>query len=175
MNLSVRLGELRLTDQDEQLPYDEISVSAVIKHPDFQEGSLLNDIALLVLQRAAKYDLHVRSVCLPSPQSMPSGAGHCVVSGWGQAAMAGNCIGSLIKMRVGLVHNTECQTTLQSTHLGRYFQLHESFFCADVRSSRNSCKVKTPPLFLSIDLHLFVIICIYLFIFIINLFFVIIN
>ena len=139
-SIRVRLGELQMASNNEPLRHQDIGVSAVMTHPKFEEGSLFNDIALMMLQQEAKIDRHVGPVCLPSAQSAPSGAGACVATGWGADALAGQP-GSLSKMQVGLVRSSDCQSTLQSTHLGKYFQLHQSFVCANAVASSDACKV----------------------------------
>ena len=47
----------------------------------------------------------------------------------------------LNKVQVDIVRNADCQNSLQSTHLGKYFKLHKSFTCASTQNSINPCKV----------------------------------
>ena len=47
----------------------------------------------------------------------------------------------LNKVQVDIVANADCQNSLQSTHLGKYFKLHKSFICASTQNSINPCKV----------------------------------
>jgi len=49
--------------------------------------------------------------------------------------------GMLNKVQVQVVRNPDCQSSLQSTHLGKYFKLHQSFTCASTQNSINPCKV----------------------------------
>lgn len=158
--LRVRLGEQRVGITDEPLPHYEIPVSAVVGHPDFAEGSLFNDVALLMLSTPAPSGLdHIAPICLPSQQEQPSS--QCIVTGWGHDTLSGTlrrtllimtilrpnwCLlglhtGMLNKVAVNLVRNPDCQTSLQSTHLGKYFKLHKSFTCASTQDSINPCKV----------------------------------
>ena len=87
-NLRVRLGEQRVGATNEPLPHYEIPVAAVIGHPDFAEGSLFHDTAVLMLAAAAPTGQdHISPICLPQ-QSEPQ-VSECVVSGWGHDTLSG--------------------------------------------------------------------------------------
>lgn len=89
-SLIVRLGEQRVGMMDEPLPHYEIPVSAVVGHPNFEEGSLFNDIAVLMLSSPAPSGLsYISPICLPSSsyEQLPN---QCVVTGWGHDTLSGN-------------------------------------------------------------------------------------
>ena len=89
MNLVVRLGEQRVGSNDETLPHYEIPVMAVVGHPEFAEGSLFNDMAVLMLAQVAPHGLaHISPICLPT-QSEQLGQ-QCVATGWGHDTISGN-------------------------------------------------------------------------------------
>jgi len=137
-DLRVRLGELRIGSNEEPLAYHEANVVAINGHPSFQEGSLFNDAAVLLLQDAVPFNQHIGPICFPQSQETLA---QCSVSGWGQEALNGAAGSSLSNIPVNLVTNGECQSSLQTTHLGRYFKLHSSFTCASPQSNVNMCKV----------------------------------
>ena len=88
-NLVVRLGEQRVGANDETMPHYEIPVTAVVGHPEFAEGSLFNDMAVLMLAMAAPSGLaHISPICLPSPSEQVGP--QCVASGWGHDTISGN-------------------------------------------------------------------------------------
>lgn len=139
-SLRVRLGEQRVGASNEPLPHYEIPVAAVIGHPQFVDGSLFNDVAVLMLAAAAPDGQdHIAPICLPA-SSEPL-LTQCVVTGWGHDTLSGLQEGTLNKVRVDLVRNSDCQGSLQNTHLGKYFKLHQSFTCASTLNSINPCKV----------------------------------
>ncbi|XP_059350546.1 uncharacterized protein KIAA1522-like isoform X2 [Daphnia carinata] len=139
-NLIVRLGEQHVGTTNEPLPHYEIPVTAVVGHPDFAEGSLFHDTAVLMLAAAAPSgQAHIAPICLPT-QSEPQ-VSQCVVSGWGHDTLSGLQSGVLNKVQVSVVRNEDCQNSLQSSHLGKYFKLHKSFTCASTQNSINPCKV----------------------------------
>ena len=84
--LRVRLGELRIGSNEESLPHHEAAVVAINSHPSFQEGSLFNDAAVLLLQDAVPFNQHIGPICLPESQEPMA---QCVVSGWGQQTLNG--------------------------------------------------------------------------------------
>ncbi|KAK4004907.1 hypothetical protein OUZ56_006635 [Daphnia magna] len=139
-NLIVRLGEQYVSTTNEPLPHYEIPVTAVVGHPNFAEGSLFHDTAVLMLATdAPSGQAHIAPICLPS-QSEPQ-VSQCVVSGWGHDTLSGLQSGVLNKVQVDVVRNEDCQNSLQSSHLGKYFKLHKSFTCASTQNSINPCKV----------------------------------
>ena len=89
-SLRVRLGELRIGSAEEALPHYELGVAAVNGHPSFQEGSLFNDVAVLLLDQPVTFSQHIGSICLPQFPQYGEQLSQCVVSGWGQETLAGN-------------------------------------------------------------------------------------
>lgn len=84
----MRLGEQRAGANDEPLPHYEIPVMAIIGHPEFEDGALFHDVAVLALAAPAPSgQAHIAPICLPS-QNEPQGS-QCVVSGWGHDTLSG--------------------------------------------------------------------------------------
>ena len=82
------MGEQRVGATDEPLPHYEIPVTAVVGHPDFEEGSLFHDTAVLMLAAPAPSgQAHIAPICLPT-QSEPQ-VSQCVASGWGHDTLSG--------------------------------------------------------------------------------------
>ncbi len=61
-----------------------------------------------------------------------------------QTGSVGLQSGVLNKVQVDVVRNSDCQNSLQNSHLGKYFKLHKSFTCASTQNSVNPCKVSCP-------------------------------
>lgn len=74
----VILGEYRrkIKDNTEQ----EFNVEKIIIHPDYQESTYLNDIALFKLSKKAVLGKSARKICLPDAELTHS---ECYVTGWG--------------------------------------------------------------------------------------------
>lgn len=83
--LKVRLGEYDVSVTTEQLPYEELDVSHVMVHPQFNNLSLANDIALLRFVRPARRRSHIDVACMPHPGQIEEIEGtRCIVTGWGR-------------------------------------------------------------------------------------------
>ena len=83
--LKVRLGEYDVSVTTEQLPYEELDVSHIMVHPQFNNLSLANDIALLRFVRPARRRPHIDVACMPHPGQVAETEGtRCVVTGWGR-------------------------------------------------------------------------------------------
>lgn len=92
----VRLGEQRVGSNEEILPHYEIPVMAVVGHPEFAEGSLFNDMAVLMLAQAAPSGLaHISPICLPTQSEQLIGQ-QCVATGWGHDTISGNSLHAII-------------------------------------------------------------------------------
>ena len=83
--LKVRLGEYDVSVTTEQLPYEELDVSHVMVHPQFNNLSLANDIALVRFVKPARRRHHIDVACMPHPGQIAETEGtRCVVTGWGR-------------------------------------------------------------------------------------------
>jgi len=83
--LKVRLGEYDVSVTTEALPYEELDVANVLVHPQFNNLSLANDIALLRFVRPARRRPHIDVACMPHPGQVNEAEGtRCVVTGWGR-------------------------------------------------------------------------------------------
>lgn len=68
--MKVRLGDYDLASpvDNPNYPHIEVGIARVVIHPNFNSKSLLNDVALLELERPVpvqQYD-HIGLACLPS-------------------------------------------------------------------------------------------------------------
>lgn len=135
--LKVRVGELNVSSSEEAHPYEEFNVDRVIVHPSFVNTTLLNDIALLRLEKRAQRRSHIDIVCLPSSSEKQvdfqaqDPHRQCVVTGWGRPSESSNHSVSLKEITLPLWENTSCQKTLQ-TQLGPTFSLPSTTICAGV-------------------------------------------
>ncbi|CAG9829970.1 unnamed protein product [Diabrotica balteata] len=87
---SVRVGEYNSnTDIDCGtefcgLPAQDISLSHVVVHPNYQKQNFQNNIALLVLRTPVNFSVTAQPICLPEPWSVTSN--NALLVGWGKAA-----------------------------------------------------------------------------------------
>jgi len=139
-DLVVRAGEWDTQTEEEIFREQSRQVIEIILHKDFKDKSLFNDIALLFTAQAFELASHINTVCLPPP-NYNFNKNRCFATGWGkdQFGQAGKYQVILKKIGVPVVPNDECQTKLQTTRLGRFFQLHESFICAG-GEGKDTCK-----------------------------------
>ena len=83
--MKVRLGEYDVSVTTEQLPYEELDVSHIVVHPEFNNLSLANDIALVRFVKPARRRPHIDVACMPHPGQISEAEGtRCVVTGWGR-------------------------------------------------------------------------------------------
>lgn len=130
-DLKIRAGEWDTQTQKERLPYQELNVKSIIVHPSFQSRNLINDVALLILERPVQLDDHINVICLPS-QGYTSNSRDCFASGWGKSVFGQVGRYSVIMKRIPLpiVDFNTCQNELRKTRLSQKFKLHNTFVCA---------------------------------------------
>lgn len=138
-HLSVRVGEWDTRNQNELLPHQNELIDDILIHPNFNSGSLKNDIALLFLNGPVNLTDNVWIVCLPPPNFSLNDM-QCVASGWGKDAQNGTFSSKLKKVHLPLVDNVECLDALRTTRLGIYFNLHRSFICAGGEAGKDTCQ-----------------------------------
>lgn len=117
------------------------NVSRILIHENFEEYDLVNDIALIVVDKNLEWTRYVNPICLPPPNQQTQIKTKCMASGWGQNSFEQNDAyqSTLQKIDLPIVQTTECQQLLQSTELGTNFRLHPSLLCAG-GSGKDMCK-----------------------------------
>lgn len=145
--LKVRLGEWDVNRDDEFYPFVETNVRDIIVHPEFQTASLVNDLALLRLERPvdAEQMPHVAPACLASQRDLAaaSSAQRCWVAGWGKDAFGatGTFQSILKKVDLPVIGRHECENALRyQTKLGKFFRLHSSAICAGGERGKDACE-----------------------------------
>lgn len=93
----IRAGDWDLKTRDELLMHQEGRVSKIIKHNKYHGGTVINDIALIILTQSFTLDINVGTICLP-PQDYEFAGERCYANGWGKdafgkgLAIACNCL-----------------------------------------------------------------------------------
>lgn len=139
--LKVRAGEWDTENMDEKWPHQDRDVREISVHRQYNRQVLYNDVALMFLDSPVRFGQSVDSICLP-PQNFQFVHGErCFVSGWGKDdyGKQGKFPRILKKVELPIVSRSVCQSLLQKTILGRYFNLHRSFICAGGEEGKDAC------------------------------------
>jgi len=141
----VDCGSLDLQNLDEEGEQNR-KVTGVLIHPDFNEKSLINDVAVLIVGEEFEYNERVGPVCLPDPGDHVKPATECLASGHGKSGdgQFGFFSTKLKKVTLPIWSSDECQKTLNK----EYFQpnhsiswrTHESFLCAGGEEMQDTCE-----------------------------------
>ncbi|KAL0808573.1 hypothetical protein ABMA28_013017 [Loxostege sticticalis] len=131
-DVRVRAGEWNVLDVNEPLPHQEVAVKNTFIHPDFNKKNYRNDIALLFLESPIRLLPHIGVVCLPAAGEVVAPSTDCISNGWGKDKFGNKGVVSdvLKKLILPAVDHQDCQSRLQTTRLGPFFNLHEGFTCA---------------------------------------------
>lgn len=137
--LTARAGEWDSQTAEERIPHQDRIVSEVIVHESYGVGAV-NDVALLVLERAFVKTKSVGLICLPKSSQVVS-SGTCVATGWGKMKFGkeGELSVILKKIELPVVPNENCENMIKKTRLGPTFKLHPSFMCAGGEEGRDTC------------------------------------
>uniref|UniRef100_A0A182N3I1 Peptidase S1 domain-containing protein n=1 Tax=Anopheles dirus TaxID=7168 RepID=A0A182N3I1_9DIPT len=129
-SLVVRLGEWDMSTVAEPLPHVDADVEKIHLHPQFQESSKINDIAIIVLRETIELNHTIGVVCLP-PATIDIGVQDVVGVGWGDVPKfvekAPQTILKKSHLR-SIVYET-CQSNLRKL-MGRQYRLDRGFLCA---------------------------------------------
>jgi hypothetical protein len=89
-DIFVEVGRWRLLSSDQPKPIQQVQVSAIARHPNFDASSLFNDLAVLILDKQLKFDDHINKICLPPRGQDVTQFQHiCTATGWGKKALQG--------------------------------------------------------------------------------------
>lgn len=140
--LVVRAGDWDMRQTNEEFEHQDRSVSNVIIHHRFYRPTMVNDVALLIVDDAFELTITVNTVCLPPPSIIPPHNTICVASGWGKSSfeLGDKYQAVLKKVQLPIVSSYACQHRLRRTRLGPYYHLDRSFICAGGRIGEDTCK-----------------------------------
>lgn len=139
--LVIRAGEHDILDTKNDGKRQERNVTNIIVHEDLYVQSLINDIALIVVEKPFELSNAVNTVCLP-PQSIQTDANvMCTSSGWGKNGVDrnGKYQATLKKVELPIVEQGKCENLFRRTRLGSYYNLDDSLMCAG-GGYRDTCK-----------------------------------
>ncbi|XP_035232718.1 tryptase-like isoform X2 [Stegodyphus dumicola] len=138
--LKIRLGEYDVSTTSEPLKYEEYTASRIVVHPNFDNRTLLHDIALVRLTRPAKRKANINVVCMP-PEGTTNNelvsSARCFVTGWGKSTENGEHSVVLKEVNVPLWRNDDCERSLKF-HFGPNYRLPATSLCAGAEG-RDAC------------------------------------
>ncbi|XP_055299886.1 serine protease filzig-like isoform X2 [Sitodiplosis mosellana] len=131
-------GEYDLSKDLEPKKSVTIKVKEIIYHPEFNNRTFDNDLALLKLERPIQYDTHIVPICLPV-----HGADFtdriATVSGWGRLRYGGRFPTVLQEVDVPIIENSKCQEMIHK--LGYTKMILPSTLCAGYdEGEKDSCE-----------------------------------
>lgn len=141
-NLVVRAGEHDILSTQIDENRQEQNVTNIIVHENVYTQSVINDIALLVLEKPFKLTEAVSTICLPPQSIQTHGNTMCTSGGWGKNAedRHGKYQAILKKVNLPIVAQGKCEQMLRRTErLGQFFNLDDSLMCAG-GERRDTCK-----------------------------------
>ncbi|XP_004477526.1 granzyme H-like [Dasypus novemcinctus] len=106
INVTLGAHNRRVQENTQQ----HIPVRKAIRHPDYDENTLSNDIMLLQLERKAKWTAAVRPLSLPRSQAQVRPGQVCSVAGWGWVAV-GISTTTLQEVQLTVQEDRVCQST----------------------------------------------------------------
>ncbi|XP_041675046.1 phenoloxidase-activating factor 2-like isoform X2 [Drosophila eugracilis] len=138
---TVRAGEWNFKSTGERLKYQEITVSRIIQHPEYNSINLANDVAFVILEKPFTLDDHINVICLPEQGTTQPSTTQCIANGWGKDAHgeSGKFLAIMKKVTLPIVDSGDCQKRLRKTELGSSFTLDKSQICAGGQKGIDTC------------------------------------
>ena len=105
--MTIRVGDTSL-DEEFEAPAFTIGVAAIKQHPQYNGGTLQNDISVLELTEAVSLTQYpnIKPVCLPAAGALFPG--EAVVSGWGTTSSGGQLTAYLNEVGVTVFPDGDC-------------------------------------------------------------------
>lgn len=148
----VRAGEWNTQEENEPYDHQELRVTSVIRHDQFNAITFQNDLALLVLESAFEMSDYINTICLPPPDTSFDSQ-RCLMSGWGKREFNGNHQDILKKVILPIVSFESCQENLE-TLLSEDYKLDEKKLCTRGENGIGVCAGdEGSPLVCSIASH----------------------
>lgn len=112
----VRVGDLNLERIDDLSKPQNIRVTDRIRYPGYKRPAQYHDIALLKLEKEAKFNAWVRPICLPYSLPDVGTDGKATATGWGQVDWADDDRpNDLLKVTISLVAQPQCNASFVSS------------------------------------------------------------
>lgn len=140
--LIVRAGGWDIQSESTNAGHQDRTVKRIIYHSLYNNRTLTNDIALLVLDRPFQIGSSINTICLPPSNVFTEPGVRCMATGWGRNRLGpgGRYQRILQQIELPVVSHMQCQNSLKQTRLGRYYRLHRGFMCAGGEADRDTCK-----------------------------------
>uniref|UniRef100_A0A8D1ZUM4 Granzyme H (cathepsin G-like 2, protein h-CCPX) n=1 Tax=Sus scrofa TaxID=9823 RepID=A0A8D1ZUM4_PIG len=138
-SINVTLGAHNIKKQEET--QQVIPVRKAIRHPDYNEKRISNDIMLLQLERKAKLTKAVKTLGLPGAKARVKPGQVCSVAGWGQVAR-GIQTSTLQEAKLRVQDDVACEFPFPSGYYHRASQI----CVGNPRDMKTSFKVRFPAL-----------------------------
>ncbi|XP_038046866.1 complement C2-like [Patiria miniata] len=152
----INKSKRKLQNVNPSLVYNLDGEDALIRHGEYNDHNLDNDIALLRLSRNATFSPSVRPVCMPQPTMQDSTIyaqrGDAFVTGWGSNQTCNidsecrrhDSSKYLKQLAVPMRTNKECRESLKLNYTKKYSEFnykHDLAFCAGYEEgNQDACK-----------------------------------
>ncbi|KAM9837511.1 transmembrane protease serine 9-like isoform 2-T2 [Aulostomus maculatus] len=87
--------------------------SQIIVHPDYNETTLTNDIALIRLSRPVNFTDYISPICLADNSSQVVNSTLCWSTGWGRTGANDSASNTLLEVEIPVTGNEECKLSYQ--------------------------------------------------------------
>ncbi|XP_058790870.1 venom protease-like [Phymastichus coffea] len=138
---SVRLGERNLKSKTDGANPRDILVEEAIVHPEFDEETLKNDIAILKLNKDVQFTNMIQPICLPLPNDVKNRnyvGTFPFVAGWGATYYNGSSSDVLREIQVPVVSNAQCERSYQYV---RGLTVDDNVICAGyAQGDKDACQ-----------------------------------
>ncbi|XP_026807478.1 serine protease Hayan-like [Rhopalosiphum maidis] len=137
----VRLGDLNLQNENDGAHPVEFSVDEIIIHPDYNKTSKYNDIALIRLDNAVKFNDHIRPACLNNNENIDY-SHKVTATGWGSIEYGDRSSDHLLKVDLDLIDNRQCNKLYEAESKTRTLSrgIIDSMLCAgDLAGGHDTC------------------------------------
>ena len=110
-----------------------IQVEEIFQHPDYDNSTYANDIAVLKLESCVEFEKELAPICMPTDDPENKFVGNiATVTGWGALEYEGDSSHVLMEVNLPIISNEECLNI---------YDVFDHMICADGSSAgMDSCQ-----------------------------------
>ena len=119
-----------------------IKAEKIFLHPSYgvKSGSIVNDIALVYLQKEVNWTQVVKPICLSSDKDLSFAGVIATAAGWGKQKESGKVSPTLQKVNLPIIYNKQCKQWFQD-ELGESTYIPNTVMCAGLmQGGRDTCQ-----------------------------------
>lgn len=137
--MTIRLGDHNLFSDSDQAEPQNFEIERLIIHPEYLASSRYNDIALIKINKNARFNKFVRPACIWQTDNINST--RAIATGWGRIAYFSESSDKLLKVVLNIISNKQCENFYKPGRKIRNGLLSNQMCAGYIEGGKDTCQV----------------------------------